>query len=192
MHFLLTVDMPVVRSSSAILDLEYTNNLDSKAKRRSLSTCGEGSKNTNPAAPSSTMQSKMEMDWSSSPEKVMNPSPSSNLEKQSSSTWRPKSSSGHSHVRFEETPTKCHHLLSEESDRWTSSTTNQPLQPQVVQRTQSNPEMELCPVCLARKECEILLKRTYSKVPLIYNRVVERKTTYILKESNNRVGIECV
>ena len=52
-------------------------------------------------------------------------------------------------------PYKCHHLLSEES-HWTQ---------QAVQRTQSNPEMmELCPVCLARKECEILLKRTYSKV----------------------------
>lgn len=36
--------------------------------------------------------------------------------------------------------------------------------PLSVQRTQSNPEMEFCPVCLARKECEILLKRTYSKV----------------------------
>ena len=39
-----------------------------------------------------------------------------------------------------------------------------PTGPQAVQRTQSNPEMEYCPVCLARKECEILLKRTYSKV----------------------------
>lgn len=38
--------------------------------------------------------------------------------------------------------------------------------PHAVQRTQSNPEMESCPVCLARKECEILLKRTYSKVRL--------------------------
>ena len=53
---------------------------------------------------------------------------------------------------------KCHHLLSDDEPK-------QPLQqPQAVQRTHSNPEMELCPVCLARKECEILLKRTYSKV----------------------------
>ena len=161
----LMVDMPVVRSSSAILDLEYAS-LDSKPKRRSLSTAGEGAT----AAPSAPTQSKMEMDWSSS-EKQVNPqqqqqTPEAGGQKQPQ--WRPKSSSGHSHVRFEETPTKCHHLLSEESDRWTSSTTqNQPLQPQVVQRTQSNPEMELCPVCLARKECEILLKRTYSKVYLL-------------------------
>lgn len=40
--------------------------------------------------------------------------------------------------------------------------------PHAVQRTQSNPEMECCPVCLARKECEILLKRTYSKVSLYF------------------------
>ena len=108
----------------------------------------------------------MEMDWSS-PEKVLTMQPPATS---TQSSWRPKSSS---HVRFEDTPTKCHHLLSEESDRWTSSTTNpppvpQPQQPQVVQRTQSNPEMELCPVCLARKECEILLKRTYSKVKSEY------------------------
>ena len=61
-------------------------------------------------------------------------------------------------VRFEDKPYKCHHLLSNEAE-------NEPRWPQqAVQRTQSNPEMELCPVCLARKECEILLKRTYSKV----------------------------
>ena len=57
---------------------------------------------------------------------------------------------------------KCHHLLSDDEPK-------QPLQqqqqfPPPVQRTHSNPEMELCSVCLARKECEILLKRTYSKV----------------------------
>ena len=159
------VDMPVVRSSSAILDLEYAS-LDSKAKRRSLSTCaGEGGSKNQAAPP--VPSSKMEMDWSSSEKHVLPQQQyqASNPEGQKQSSWRPKSTSGHSHVRFEETPSKCHHLLSEESDRWTSSTTqNQPLQPQVVQRTQSNPEMELCPVCLARKECEILLKRTYSKV----------------------------
>ena len=32
-----------------------------------------------------------------------------------------------------------------------------------AERTQSNPEIDYCPVCLARKECEILLKRTYSR-----------------------------
>ena len=131
------------RSSSAILDLEYNTNtsLESQnAKRRSLSTCGDSSKNP---------QSKIEMDWTS-PEK---------LSVQPSQSFRTKSSPGH--VRFEvDTPTKCHHLL---SDATPSSATPQ-YPPQIVQRTQSNPEMELCPVCLARKECEILLKRTYSKV----------------------------
>ena len=32
-----------------------------------------------------------------------------------------------------------------------------------AERTQSNPEIDYCPVCLARKEGEILLKRTYSR-----------------------------
>ena len=34
----------------------------------------------------------------------------------------------------------------------------------VVQRTHSNPEMECCPLCMARNQCEILVRRTYSKV----------------------------
>ena len=49
----------------------------------------------------------------------------------------------------------CHHLMAEELKKGRGG---------VVLRTHSNPEMEYCPVCLARKECEILLKRTYSKV----------------------------
>ena len=50
-----------------------------------------------------------------------------------------------------------------------------------VQRTQSNPEMEACPVCLARKECEILLKRTYSKVIIML--IVGRVSCIIMKRS---------
>ena len=34
----------------------------------------------------------------------------------------------------------------------------------MVQRTHSNPEMECCPLCMARNQCEILVRRTYSKV----------------------------
>ena len=78
-------------------------------------------------------------------------------------------------------PTRCHHLATAAAQQLQlQAAVNQtgdseqqqlqqriwfsPGQPQTVQRTQSNPEMEYCPVCLARKECEILLKRTYSKV----------------------------
>ena len=50
---------------------------------------------------------------------------------------------------------RCHHLISEEGDTSTDH-------PHGVVRTRSNPEMECCPLCLARKECEILVKRTYS------------------------------
>ena len=57
---------------------------------------------------------------------------------------------------------RCHHMIAEEGASGGGGGTGSP---HVVQRTQSNPEMECCPVCLARKECEILLKRTYSKVP---------------------------
>ena len=54
---------------------------------------------------------------------------------------------------------RCHHLIAEEvQSKYKEDSGN------TVQRTHSNPEMEYCPVCLARKECEILLKRTYSKV----------------------------
>lgn len=127
-------------SSAAILDLEYSSPDSALAtKRRSLSTCGPSA-----MPPPATLEVGGHESWSP-PEKLCKPPPKSR-------TMPP------SHVRFEDKPYKCHHLLSEES-HWTQQTQ------QAVQRTQSNPEMmELCPVCLARKECEILLKRTYSKV----------------------------
>ena len=90
----------------------------------------------------------------------------------SKSRMVPSASTG-GHVRFTETdkPYKCHHLLNsdetEPSQRWLASmpSTAASANPgQTVQRANSNPEMELCSVCLARKECEILLKRTWSKV----------------------------
>lgn len=127
-------------SSAAILDLEYSSPDAAMAtKRRSLSTCGPS-----PMPLPTSLEAGSES-WSP-PEKLCKPPPKSRT--------MPPVTGGH--VRFEDNkPYKCHHLLSEES-HWTQ---------QAVQRTQSNPEMmELCPVCLARKECEILLKRTYSKV----------------------------
>ena len=51
-----------------------------------------------------------------------------------------------------------------------------------VQRAHSNPEVEACPVCTARKECEILLKRTYSKV----RRGTENSTTYAYRRHQTR------
>ncbi len=65
---------------------------------------------------------------------------------------------------------RCHHMIAEENHDpgWSAeggaaaAATSSPQH--VVQRTHSNPEMECCPVCLARNQCEILLKRTYSKV----------------------------
>ena len=96
----------------------------------------------------------------------------------SKSRMVPSASTG-GHVRFTETdnkPYKCHHLLNsdetEPSQRWLASmpSTAASANPgQTVQRANSNPEMELCSVCLARKECEILLKRTWSKVNLLIN-----------------------
>lgn len=68
---------------------------------------------------------------------------------------------------------RCHHLSVDVDDaknlntvtvRPSASRVGDKAPPHIVQRTQSNPEMDSCPVCLARKECEILLKRTYSKV----------------------------
>ncbi|TRY71956.1 hypothetical protein TCAL_17143 [Tigriopus californicus] len=69
---------------------------------------------------------------------------------------------------------RCHHLNVDVDDaknlnnvtsvRPSASRAGDKAPPHIVQRTQSNPEMDSCPVCLARKECEILLKRTYSKV----------------------------
>lgn len=63
--------------------------------------------------------------------------------------------------RRDSSGTRCHHMDKKDNNSGATSTTDSP---HMVQRTQSNPEMEYCPVCLARKECEILLKRTYSKV----------------------------
>ena len=61
--------------------------------------------------------------------------------------------------------TRCSHLIAEQASSGVSTEDGgDSKSTHVVQRTQSNPEMEYCPVCLARKECEILLKRTYSKV----------------------------
>ena len=57
--------------------------------------------------------------------------------------------------------TRCHHLIAEEGESASSSGTLSD-HPHGVVRTRSNPEMECCPLCLARKECEILVKRTYS------------------------------
>ena len=62
--------------------------------------------------------------------------------------------------------TRCHHLIAEEGENVSSSGISD--HPHGVVRTRSNPEMECCPLCLARKECEILVKRTYStKVSLV-------------------------
>ena len=58
--------------------------------------------------------------------------------------------------------TRCHHLIAEEGENASSSAFGISEHPHGVVRTRSNPEMECCPLCLARKECEILVKRTYS------------------------------
>ena len=68
--------------------------------------------------------------------------------------------------------TRCHHLIAEEGDSpfqptALSSATGTLDHPHGVVRTRSNPEMECCPLCLARKECEILVKRTYSTKVLV-------------------------
>ena len=52
-----------------------------------------------------------------------------------------------------------------------------------AERTQSNPEIDYCPVCLARKECEILLKRTYSRRNTEVNSRMPNKMT--IEPSNN-------
>ena len=71
---------------------------------------------------------------------------------------------------------RCHHKIAEENHdpaKWEKSgggakdlTTTESGQQQelVVKRTNSNPEMECCPLCTARNQCEILVRRTYSKV----------------------------
>ena len=146
------------RSSSAVLDLDYSS-FEAKAKRRSLSTCGGDSNSVSPpakAAKSLASDEETTTAYTTSSSSTTSSRPiSRTATKLAASTSASKAS-----VRFDEStppPTKCHHLLSDDEP-------HQPPQPQAVQRTHSNPEMELCPVCLARKECEILLKRTYSKV----------------------------
>ena len=70
---------------------------------------------------------------------------------------------------------RCHHMIAEENNdeaRKVGETGGDEVEAAAsgdescgkVQRAHSNPEVEACPVCTARKECEILLKRTYSKV----------------------------
>ena len=62
--------------------------------------------------------------------------------------------------------TRCHHLITEEGEG--ASSTGMSDHPHGVVRTRSNPEMECCPLCIARRECENLVKRTYStKVAII-------------------------
>lgn len=75
-------------------------------------------------------------------------------------------------ILFTVTPgTRCHHLIAEEGEHVSYSSSGMSDHPHGVVRTRSNPEMECCPLCLARKECEILVKRTYStKVSLVNNR----------------------
>ena len=66
--------------------------------------------------------------------------------------------------------TRCHHLIAEEGEHLSTSAFGITDHPHGVVRTRSNPEMEYCSLCLARKECEILVKRTYStKVSFIEN-----------------------
>ena len=143
-------------SSAAVLDLDYSS-FEAKAKRRSLSTCGGDSNSVSPpakAAKSLASDEETTTAYTTSSSSTTSSRPISRTTTKLASTSASKAS-----VRFDESkpPSKCHHLLSDDDPP-------QPPQPQAVQRTHSNPEMELCPVCLARKECEILLKRTYSKV----------------------------
>ncbi len=162
-------------SSAAILDLDYAaSTLDSHSKRRALSTCGDHQTTlarlnevqkaeaiaapTGLASASSAASEMMVSSWSP-PEKLAKFTSKVKLTSTPGTSVASGLGGGHN-VRFEDSPafvagTKCHHLQLLEGPE-TSKTW--------VQRTQSNPEMELCPVCLARKECEILLKRTYSKV----------------------------
>ena len=142
-------------SSAAVLDLDYSS-FEAKAKRRSLSTCGGDSNSVSPpakAAKSLASDEETTTAYTTSSSSTTSSRPISRTTKLAST------SASKASVRFDESkpPSKCHHLLSDDEPP-------QPPQPQAVQRTHSNPEMELCPVCLARKECEILLKRTYSKV----------------------------
>ena len=57
---------------------------------------------------------------------------------------------------------RCHHKIAEENH-------DPAKQELVVKRTNSNPEMECCPLCTARNQCEILVRRTYSKVAPLRN-----------------------
>ena len=163
-----------------------------------VTSTSSGASVTSPSSSTSTLASEIEAGlmtsvspsasavFSSSGEKVTGGNPwndspwtieSSSKLPVSKSRMVPSASTG-GHVRFTETdkPYKCHHLLNsdetEPSQRWLASmpSTAASVNPgQTVQRANSNPEMELCSVCLARKECEILLKRTWSKVNLLIN-----------------------
>ena len=163
-----------------------------------VTSTSSGASVTSPSSSTSTLASEIEAGlmtsvspsasavFASSGEKVTGGNPwtdspwtleSSSKLPVSKSRMVPSASTG-GHVRFTETdkPYKCHHLLNsdetEPSQRWLASmpSTAASVNPgQTVQRANSNPEMELCSVCLARKECEILLKRTWSKVNLLIN-----------------------
>lgn len=187
-------------SYQSVATLANLNNVELKAKRRSVSTGGHLSV----SPPSKTLKSDnarmpedMPLSAALSPGMSEKP-PVGFYTIAGSSRLRDREfRMGKSgvHVRFSsiddriapkpvtDSPTRCHHLAaapvkqaatgtapgdaeigeaSQQQQRvWFSQTG-----PQAVQRTHSNPEMECCPVCLARKECEILLKRTYSKVIL--------------------------
>ncbi len=168
------------RSSSAIIDLDYAGGPEAKAKRRSVSTCVSVSPPAKSARSALGGVGGPEVAESQLTSGSGGPSLWSGdvVKPVLSATRASRLSKIGGHVRFEDTPlaNKCHHLLSAggggASGTGTGSGSGQ--QPEEdtpahsVQRTQSNPEMELCPVCLARKECEILLKRTYSKVKQTY------------------------
>ena len=187
-------------SSAAVLDLDYTN-CDARSKRRSLGACGGGGDNSNSVSPPAKAAKNLDEEASSSS------SAASTLTSVSRSRSSKLSSTAKVSVRFDEstggspvtagpataaattttlTPTavaKCHHLLSDDEPK-------QPLQqPQAVQRTHSNPEMELCPVCLARKECEILLKRTYSKVKKPQNMMAKSIEIYTILLYVNKIFV---
>ena len=201
----------VTSLSSYPLASSSMNNIETKSKRRSIST-GGGHLSVSP--PSKTLKSDIirtsEDTGSSSPNVCLSPGGVGLSEKPpvgfytvaGSSRLRdrefrlgksgvhvrfssmddriiPKGSNNTSMADLQQLPSRCHHLAAAAAQKAVeegavvadpSSSQQQqrilftPVPPQTVQRTQSNPEMECCPVCLARKECEILLKRTYSKV----------------------------
>ena len=200
-----------------------SNNVETKSKRRSISTGGHLSV----SPPSKTLKSdviRMSED-NLSPSICLSPNSVGMSEKPPVGFYTIAGSSrlrdrefrmGKSgvHVRFssiddriipkndvQNAPARCHHLAAAAASQaavaqlveegvetpqqqqqriWFS-----PTPPQTVQRTQSNPEMECCPVCLARKECEILLKRTYSKVMIDW-KCQRSKKRYSLKHFSDQ------